>query len=383
MAAATPRWRGWRKLITAGAVLATVCAGAAPAWAGGGGVGTPDPPELSGVLCIEKCAGERIAAEGSSVRLDGHELGGTQKVRFAGDNGRIAVDPTKVSDSAVEAEVPAGAVTGTVRVDAYGATAETPADEPLKIVSVGQIPDAGGFVLSTAKASPRRSYFDGPRSPGLSFLFNGGAPADLRLEVTDRKTHEVVASWVEQDVEPNALHEATWDGRTPEGAPARNGDYRWAVANVAGGKAETSASARFAYHRFRFPLAAHHTYGDGYGAGRNHQGQDVFAKCGTPIHAVRGGRVQWNKVHPSAGNYLVVDGKGTGQDYMYAHLIHRSPLQRGDRVRTGQVIGQVGQTGNASGCHLHFEVWSAPGWYEGGSALPSVGKLLKTWDGWS
>jgi murein DD-endopeptidase MepM/ murein hydrolase activator NlpD len=88
-------------------------------------------------------------------------------------------------------------------------------------------------------------------------------------------------------------------------------------------------------------------------------------------------------VHRSAGNYLVVDLKGTGVDHMYAHLQERSPLPAGARVRTGQLLGRVGDTGNASGCHLHFEIWSAPGWYEGGDALPTVARQLKLWDTWS
>ena len=66
---------------------------------------------------------------------------------------------------------------------------------------------------------------------------------------------------------------------------------------------------------------------------------------------------------------MVIDGKGTGIDFMYAHLAEPSPLHTGDTVRTGQPIGIVGETGDATACHLHFEMWGPPGWYEGGSPV--------------
>jgi murein DD-endopeptidase MepM/ murein hydrolase activator NlpD len=46
------------------------------------------------------------------------------------------------------------------------------------------------------------------------------------------------------------------------------------------------------------------------------------------------------------------------------------------------VIGRNSDTGNASGCHLHFEIWSSPGWYEGGRAI-RPDKRVRRWDGWS
>jgi murein DD-endopeptidase MepM/ murein hydrolase activator NlpD len=75
----------------------------------------------------------------------------------------------------------------------------------------------------------------------------------------------------------------------------------------------------------------------------------------------------------------VIDGAGTGVDYVYMHLKAPALVEKGDTVSTGQPIGEVGDTGDANGCHLHMELWSAPGWYTGGSAfdpLPS----LKKWD---
>ncbi len=64
------------------------------------------------------------------------------------------------------------------------------------------------------------------------------------------------------------------------------------------------------------------------------------------------------------------------------HLTEPSAFDRGDRVLTGQRIGTVGDTGNARGCHLHFELWRKPGWYSGGRAFNPL-PALRDWDSYS
>ena len=63
------------------------------------------------------------------------------------------------------------------------------------------------------------------------------------------------------------------------------------------------------------------------------------------------------------GNEVIVRGWLDGRAYRYAHLSDTPLVKRGDRVRTGQQIGYVGDTGNARtvGCHLHFELRSRTG----------------------
>ena len=136
-------------------------------------------------------------------------------------------------------------------------------------------------------------------------------------------------------------------------------------------------------HDYVFPIPSSHSYGDGFGAGRNHQGQDVFAPCGNKLIAIHSGKVQLVARHSAAGNYIVLDVDGSGIDYAYMHLRKTAIPRQGANVRKGEKIGEVGETGNASGCHLHFEKWSAPGYYEGGQASKSVTKTLKKWDSWS
>ena len=128
-----------------------------------------------------------------------------------------------------------------------------------------------------------------------------------------------------------------------------------------------------------FPVRGKHTYGDGLGAGRNHRGADVLADCGTPLVAAQGGKVYYAGYQRAAGHYLVITGAQSGLDYVYMHLERAPALKKGDRVETGQQIGTVGDSGNATACHLHFELWSPPGWYRGGEYLDPV-PALKAWD---
>ena len=130
-----------------------------------------------------------------------------------------------------------------------------------------------------------------------------------------------------------------------------------------------------------FPIRGAHDYGTNvnrFGGGRDHKGQDVFAKCGTPVVAALAGEITIAKWHDAAGNYAVVTATdGTSQAYM--HLQKPAEVRKGEVVAAGQQIGLVGDTGRASGCHLHFEFWTAPGWYQGGEPIDPL-PHLKRWD---
>jgi murein DD-endopeptidase MepM/ murein hydrolase activator NlpD len=253
---------------------------------------------------------------------------------------------------------------------------------------------AGALSLVSAKTTPRKSFYYGVRYPRLSYTITSTqAQNDLRIDVVDA-AGESVRTFFRNDVVPDVENRIRWDGTTNSGLPALNGRYSFRISSQAGTPATTSAasseplSLSFALYGYAFPVLGPHDFGGsaaGFGAGRSghtHQGQDVMAKCGVPMVAARGGKVQLSDYHAAAGNYLVIDGKGTTLDFMYAHLAEPSPLQVGDEVRTGQPIGLVGETGNAQGCHLHFEIWAAPGWYEGGNPIDPLSYLLK-WDRYS
>lgn len=98
----------------------------------------------------------------------------------------------------------------------------------------------------------------------------------------------------------------------------------------------------------------------------DHRATDIVADLGTPVYASASGTVvdssdyctycyQGSEGNTSYGRYIKID-HGNGTYTAYAHLNERV-VEIGDTVTQGQLIGYVGETGNAYGTHLHFEVY--------------------------
>jgi Peptidase family M23 len=119
--------------------------------------------------------------------------------------------------------------------------------------------------------------------------------------------------------------------------------------------------------RFVFPIVGGAQWGDSYGVPRPdvptgwHHGDDLFAPLGTPVVAVADGTLSsigWEKL----GGWRLWLTDAAGDAFYYAHLAGYTPLAlNATHVRAGQVLGFVGNTGDADGgaYHLHFEVHPA------------------------
>jgi len=353
---------------------------------------TSAPPVLTALVCVSDCAGQRVRP-GSLVRLRGRTLDAIDAIAFLGGPSPaddVAVPPARLRSHSLDLRVPRAAASGPVVAVTVDGVRSAPLPTAL-VLAAAPAPPPGSPPSLDLEVSGQRLFYGARRGAQLTYVLHGPAPAQIVAEVVRSADGVPIARWVTPAIAPETPQVVTWDGNAG-GRVQREGRYYFRISaqDQAGAQATTSqlgpgpadSPGAFVLLQHVFPIRGRHRFGTGaaaFGGPRGHQGQDTFAACGTPLVAARGGSVQFAGFQARAGNYLVIDGDGTDLDYVYMHLRDAPLVKEGERVYTGQLVGYVGNTGDADGCHLHFEMWSAPGWYDGGSPfdpLPS----LQSWD---
>lgn len=247
-------------------------------------------------------------------------------------------------------------------------------------------PTGEGFQLGPTRVTPAQPLFEGKRKIRLHYRFRSRRPVELRIDVVRVRSGDVVASHRERGVEPGRPHTRIWNGLNRRGKAAPDGRYAFRIGLAARGSAGLRPAGALRLHGHVFPVDGAHGSRGPVGefhaprnGGRIHEGFDITGACGTPLLAARGGKVIKSGYDPVLyGNYVLIDGAKTGQDYFYAHLLAPAEVGDGERVHTGEEVGRIGQTGNAAStpCHLHFEVR-----VHGDPIDPEP--LLRDWDRWS
>lgn len=384
--------------LAAAALFAVPATASAQTPAAMGGMSAAPAPTVATVGCQSACRGLQRASAGATIRVTGTGLAGARTLVFLGGRGlrdNAYARMTMTSDTTAEAIVPRKVRSGPVRV--IGADGQASKASTRRLI-LGAAALRGAPMLQ-AQVDERRVFLDGRTKPSLTYFVGGQAPSQVQVELLRDGVGEPVATWTPGALAGGSVQTITWDGAVGPVPPAE-GRYTFrvtatggAVTRAAGsgagaartGRAPTATSG-FVLLAHAFPILGPHEIGRRptqiFGAGRSghtHQGQDVFAACGTPLVAVESGVIRQRAFQSAAGHYLVLRGDGDGTDYAYMHLKAPALVGKGRRVTTGQLLGYVGDTGDADGCHLHFEKWPAPGWYTGGSPVDPLPDLT-AWD---
>lgn len=367
-----------RCAMLAAAAFAGLATTAVPALAdgGSGGAAAPGTPAVDSASCGTLRAW--TCARGQVLTLTGEDLSSTSAIVFLGGDGRrddVRV-PIRARAATAAGEllvvVPRRARTGPLKlVSAFGADAQSP--QPLTVLRQAPgIDDARGLGGMVA---------GGRRAAVFTYRTRGETPDGAAVEAVRVADGAVVRTWPVDPGEDDG--EVRWDGFAGD-RPVRTGTYllRLNAAAAAAAAVTDGSDSQVRVIEALFPIRGRHTIGrtptQRFGGARGHQGHDTFARCGAPLAALSKGVVHMAGVQGAAGNYIVVNTPDGGS-YAYMHLREPALVAKGDRVYAGQRLGLVGDTGRASGCHLHLELWTAPGWYQGGSPYDPFPSLSR-WD---
>jgi murein DD-endopeptidase MepM/ murein hydrolase activator NlpD len=187
------------------------------------------------------------------------------------------------------------------------------------------------------------------------------------LEADDEAVQEYLAAKSEVSADLVRVAERLVDARLElEDGRARLVEARRASVAAQFNLAVFAAGSEIVIHGFVFPVGDPHSFGDSFGAPRMmgseyehaHQGTDIMAPFDTPLVACERGIVTEMGTDVLGGTKLWLKGE-SGTYYYYAHLkAFAEGMQNGDVVEAGDLVGVVGDTGNAKGGapHLHFEI---------------------------
>jgi murein DD-endopeptidase MepM/ murein hydrolase activator NlpD len=135
-----------------------------------------------------------------------------------------------------------------------------------------------------------------------------------------------------------------------------------------------------------FPVLGLHSFGgpeNRFGAAREghiHEGQDVLAGEGLLVVAPLGGTVITTAYQAGGAGWYAAEQTVDGLDFFYAHCQASSlAVSTGETVKAGQAICKVGQTGDATGPHLHLEIWVG-GWQAKGGYPIDPLPYLEAWE---
>jgi murein DD-endopeptidase MepM/ murein hydrolase activator NlpD len=361
-------------LLPAAAVMAPAPAALADQ-SGTGGAATPGRPIVDSVTCA--AAARWHCEPGQSMTVRGEDLRTVHSVTFVGRRGRSDdrnTRPRAASPHRLSIVVPAGASTGPLLIRSRYA----PAARTRRAVRI-----------ATSRPSPMQPALGsgailagGEHRAVFRYRAAGTASGNAAIEAVRLDDGATVATWPVSPA-PDGSGFIEWDG-TVGGVPQPSGRYAFRVTGTATAEvsAETGSDVEFSLVDGIFPIRGPHDLGqsatNGFGGGRGHKGQDMFAACGTALVAAQAGRVVAAQYHSAAGYYVVIK-RPDGVSHAYMHMRRSALVEEGEEVKAGQPLGEVGQTGRASGCHLHFELWTAPGWYAGGEAVDPA-PTLRAWD---
>jgi murein DD-endopeptidase MepM/ murein hydrolase activator NlpD len=275
--------------------------------------------------------------------------------------GEVVAARVTAATSAGASQRSAGASTESSTVQGLRALGQDVSGAPGSSASLG---DWGSLSVLSQDSGARRGDRPGAQASVTALRVrltaaHGGLPAGSEIVVGRSQAVAVALPGrpppVRQSPTPPARPS---EPRAPE--PDAEGE------NVPGGPvlASPEVSARLSAGGYVFPIYGTASFGDSFGAPRPnvpggwHHGEDIFAPDGAPLLAVADGTLHtigFTKI----GGYRLWLRDTDGNEFYYAHLSAYSPLAvEGASVEAGDVIGFVGDSGDAEGGspHLHFEI---------------------------